>query len=98
MMTVSWIVTGTGVLAAAGAAVASVAPLASAAATAAAASRGVVLIRGIFMIAFPLSDVATTTEVSSGRLASGARRSPHPLSPGKTACQAAHGLRISVPE
>src|SRR5215470_8178827 len=51
MMTVSWIVTGTEVLAAAGPAAASVAPPASAAATAAAAIRDLTLIRGSFMIA-----------------------------------------------
>src|SRR5215470_3388133 len=51
MMSVSWIVTGTEMLAAAGPAAASVAPPASAAATAAAAIRDLALIRGIFMIA-----------------------------------------------
>src|SRR5215468_7906350 len=51
MMTVSWIVTGTEVLAAAGPAAASVAPPASAAATVAAAICDLTLIRGSFMIA-----------------------------------------------
>src|SRR5262249_58808348 len=51
MMTMSWIVTGTEVLADAVPAAASVAPPASAAATAAAAIRDLALIRGIFMIA-----------------------------------------------
>src|SRR5215470_20076273 len=51
MMTVSWIVTGTEVLADAGPAAASVAPPASAAASAAAAIRALALIRAIFMIA-----------------------------------------------